>query len=55
MKILLIEDEQAVAGFIKKGFESEGFLLDMAYEGQTDQMSFLKGSYDVIILDVLKP
>lgn len=55
MKILLIEDEQAVAGFIKKGFESEGFLLDIAYDGQTGQMSFLKGSYDVIILDVNLP
>jgi len=55
MKILLIEDEQAVAGFIKKGFESEGFLLDIAYDGQTGQMSFLKSSYDVIILDVNLP
>src|ERR1700739_217368 len=55
MRILLVEDEQAVAGFIKKGFESEGFLLDIAYDGQTGHMSFLKGSYDVIILDVNLP
>ena len=52
MKILLVEDEKAVAGFIKKGFESEGFVLDIAYDGQTGQLSFLKNSYDVIILDV---
>lgn len=55
MKILLIEDEQAVAGFIKKGFESEGFVLDIAYDGQTGQISFLKNSYDVVILDVNIP
>ncbi len=55
MKILLVEDEKAVAGFIKKGFESEGFVLDIAYDGQTGQMSFLKDSYDVVILDVNIP
>jgi two-component system copper resistance phosphate regulon response regulator CusR len=55
MKILLVEDEQAVAGFIKKGFESEGFILDIAYDGQTAQILFLKNSYDAVILDVNLP
>ena len=55
MRILLIEDEHAVAGFIKKGFESEGFLLDIAYDGQTGQMCFSKDAYDVVILDVNLP
>ncbi len=55
MKILLIEDEQAVAGFIKKGFESEGFSLDIAYDGQTGKMFFENGLYEVVILDVNLP
>ena len=55
MKILLVEDEPAVAGFIKKGFESEGFQLDIAYDGQTGRIAFLKDSFDVVILDVNIP
>jgi two-component system copper resistance phosphate regulon response regulator CusR len=55
MKVLLVEDEQAVAGFIKKGFESEGFVIDVAYDGKTAQMFFLKSSYEAIILDVNLP
>ena len=55
MRILLVEDELAVAGFIKKGFESEGFILDIAFDGQTGKMSFMKENYDVVILDVNLP
>ena len=55
MKILLVEDEQAVAGFIKKGFESENFVIDIAYDGKTAQMFFAKNSYEAIILDVNLP
>jgi two-component system copper resistance phosphate regulon response regulator CusR len=55
MKLLLIEDEHAVAGFIKKGFESEGYQLDVAYDGQTGRMCFANEAYDVVILDVNLP
>ena len=34
MRLLLVEDEIKVAQFIKKGMESEGFVVDNAYDGQ---------------------
>ena len=55
MNILLIEDELSVSNFIIKGFESEGYLIDAAYDGITGRSFFLKKDYDLTILDVNLP
>lgn len=55
MNLLLIEDESSVSSFIKKGFESEGYLLDRAYDGQLGKSLFNRKSYDVVILDINLP
>jgi two-component system copper resistance phosphate regulon response regulator CusR len=33
MQVLLVEDEQALAQFIRKGFQHEGYDLSVAYDG----------------------
>lgn len=55
MKILIIEDEQKVAAFIKKGLEVKNFDTEVAYDGQIGLSKALAGHYDVIILDVNLP
>ncbi|GAB3249740.1 response regulator transcription factor [Larkinella harenae] len=55
MKILLVEDELSLASFIKKGIESEGYEIDVAYDGLMGQRLADNKPYDVIILDVNLP
>jgi len=55
MKILLVEDEMKVASFIKQGLEENGYDVDLAVNGQEGLSRFIKGSYDMAILDVLLP
>jgi two-component system copper resistance phosphate regulon response regulator CusR len=55
MNLLLIEDEASVSNFIRKGFESEGYILDAAYDGELGKNLFFKKDYDLVILDINLP
>ncbi|MGF7215248.1 two-component system copper resistance phosphate regulon response regulator CusR [Spirosoma lacussanchae] len=55
MRILLVEDEERVVSFIRKGISAEGYDVDVAYDGRTGLSLFRKDSYDIIILDVNLP
>ncbi|MBC6989695.1 response regulator [Hymenobacter sp. BT491] len=55
MKILLVEDEPKLASFVKKGFENEGYELDIAYDGRMGRSLFQQHAYEVIILDINLP
>lgn len=54
-KILLVEDEVNVVSFIKKGLSEEGFLVDVAMNGEQGQKMALQYRYDLIILDIMLP
>jgi len=55
MKILLVEDERKVANLIKKGFEEEGLMVDIAEDGETALEKVSADGYDLIILDIMLP
>lgn len=55
MKVLLVEDEPKLASFVKKGFENEGYELDVAFDGQMGRSMFQQHVYDLVILDVNLP
>jgi len=55
MRILLVEDEKKVVGFIKKGFEEEGYVVDHAADGEAGLAMGLGKGHDLIILDVNLP
>ena len=55
MKILLVEDEQKVASFIKKGLEEQTYSVDLAYDGLMGKKLALNNNYDLIIMDVILP
>lgn len=55
MKILLIEDEPQVVEFLKKGLTEKGYEVEFAYDGYTGERLVSKGSFDLIILDVILP
>ena len=55
MRILIVEDEKKVAGFIKKGLEEETYAIDVAYDGEEGLHLGKEGQYDLIILDIMLP
>ncbi len=55
MQLLLVEDETSVSRFIKKGFISEGYQIDIAYDGTVAKSMFDKKTYDLAILDINLP
>ena len=57
MRILLAEDESAIAGFIKEGLEEEGFAVDVASNGRqglTMAMDYMD-EYDIYLLYWMLP
>ena len=54
-KILLVEDEQAIARFISRGLQREGYSVVVANDGETGLEMAFGELPDLIILDVMLP
>lgn len=55
MRILIVEDEQKTAGYLKKGLTEHGFCPDVATNGEDGLHLALTEQYDLIILDIMLP
>jgi DNA-binding response OmpR family regulator len=55
MKILVVEDEQKIARSLEKGLTAEGYIVDVAEEGDIAERLVKDGNYDLIILDWMIP
>lgn len=55
MHILIVEDEQKIAAFIKRGLSEHGYVVDVAIDGEQGLDYALSRKLDVIILDVALP
>ena len=55
MRILVVEDEAAIAAFIQDGLAKAGYGVDLASEGAEALHWVAIASYDLIILDVMLP
>src|SRR5574338_1653358 len=55
MKILVVEDDRKVAGFIEQGLKEEGHVVDVAPDADEATMLAHVYDYDVILLDVVLP
>ena len=55
MKLLLIEDDVKVAGFVRKGLEREGFMVTAVADGAAGLELGQEESFDAIILDLMLP
>ncbi len=54
-KILLVEDDDRIIGFIKRGLEAEGYLVDLAKNGE-DALAMVRANpYSLVILDRMLP
>lgn len=54
-KILVIEDEQRIADFLKRGFTYEGFQVEVRYDGEAGLKAARDNPPDLVILDVMLP
>src|SRR5512132_871413 len=55
MRLLVIEDEPRILGFLARGMEAEGFTVDAAETGAEGLERALRSAYDVVLLDLLLP
>ena len=55
MRLLVVEDDRKVAGFIQMGLREEGFAVDIARDGQEATSLVHITDYDAIILDMMLP
>jgi DNA-binding response OmpR family regulator len=55
MKILVVEDDRKVAGFVEQGLKEEGYVVDVARDGEEATMLAHVNDYDAVLLDVVLP
>lgn len=55
MRILVVEDEERLAGAVSRGLEAEGFAVDVASDGNAGLEMARSTEYDAIVLDVMLP
>jgi heavy metal response regulator len=55
MRILLVEDDSSVSGFIVRGLREERYAVDIATDGEMGLAMAETTLYDIIILDVMLP
>lgn len=55
MKILVVEDEKSIAGFIQKGLEEQGFTVEVCHDGNSGYERVITQAYDAVVLDIMLP
>lgn len=55
MRILLVEDDERMAAFVRRGLEQEGYTVDRAADGKNGLLQALTGSFDAAVVDVMLP
>jgi len=55
MKILVVDDEKLLVKGIKFNLESEGYKVEVGYDGEEAVEIAKNGSFDLIILDLMMP
>lgn len=55
MRILVVEDQKKMAGFLKKGLSESGYSVDTAETGALGESLMAEHEYDLVILDGMLP
>ncbi len=55
MRVLVIEDEQKTADYLRKGLTEHGYVVDVARDGIDGKHLATEGEYDLIVLDLMLP
>ena len=55
MRILIVEDEKKLAGFIRRALREDGYAVDASHDGSEAVSLALNENYDAIVLDLQLP
>jgi DNA-binding response OmpR family regulator len=55
MRMLIAEDDPALAGFVKKGLEAEHYAVDVSADGERARALASEFNYDLVVLDLNLP
>lgn len=55
IRVLIVDDEEAIANLIKITLEKAGYFCRCAYDGETAAGQIETGNFDLILLDVMLP
>lgn len=55
MRVLIVEDDHKVAGFLEQGLREEEFEVDRARDGAEAVAMAIDRSYDIVLLDYMLP
>lgn len=55
MRLLVVEDDQALSSLLVRALREESYAVDLAQDGQEAEWLAYENPYDVIILDVMLP
>ncbi|MFU8871655.1 response regulator transcription factor [Micromonospora sp. SL4-19] len=55
MRVLVVEDEKALAEVIRAGLTDEGFAVDVQHTGPDGLWAASEHPYDVVVLDIMLP
>lgn len=55
MQILIVEDEEKIANFLRRGLLEESYAVDIARDGEEALYKFDINEYDLVLLDLLIP
>jgi len=55
MKVLVIEDERKVVDYLRSGLSEQGWIVDVAMDGEEGAWMATEYDFDVIVLDVMLP
>ena len=54
-RVLVVEDEPGIAGFVRRGLLFEGFAVDVATDGRDALAAIRDDPPDVVVLDIMLP
>jgi len=55
MRILVIEDEPKAARYLERGLSENGFVVDVAHDGEEGVFLATTREYDLLIIDIMLP
>src|SRR6202046_1037386 len=55
MRLLLVDDDVAIQGFLKRSLQESGFQVDTASSAKTAELKALEGIHDAFIVDLGLP
>jgi DNA-binding response OmpR family regulator len=55
VKLLVVEDDKKLGGFLRKGLEAQGFVVDLSADGDEGFTLATTRSYDALVLDIMLP